>query len=99
VVRCHISPPESAAAALEDLAVLDSAVDGTDRGRRFLRSLAVRDLGRRLRVLDTLRRHPEIAAVPVPPIVDITGPERSGTADPLGNDRYRCPGPMTRLLI
>ncbi|MDQ3962649.1 MAG: sulfotransferase [Actinomycetota bacterium] len=48
-------------------------------GRGFLRSLAVRDLARRLRVLDTLRQHPEIADVPIPPIMYITGLERSGT--------------------
>jgi Sulfotransferase family len=51
----------------------------TEFGRRFLRSRAVRDVVRRLRVLETLRRHPEIAAVPIPPIVYITGLERSGT--------------------
>jgi len=51
----------------------------TELGRRFLRSRAVHDLARRLRVLDTLRQHPEIAAVPIPPIVYITGLERSGT--------------------
>lgn len=51
----------------------------TDFGRRFLRSRAVRDVARRLRVLETLREHPEIAAVPIPPIVYITGLERSGT--------------------
>jgi hypothetical protein len=51
----------------------------TDRGRRFLRSLAVRDVARRLRVLDTIRRHPEIGDVEIPPIVYITGLERSGT--------------------
>jgi hypothetical protein len=48
-------------------------------GRGFLRSLAVRDLGRRLRVLHTLRQHPEIAEVAIPQIVYITGLERSGT--------------------
>ena len=48
-------------------------------GRGFLRSLAVRDLARRLRVLHTLRDHPEIAEVSIPPIVYITGLERSGT--------------------
>jgi len=48
-------------------------------GRRFLRSEAVRDLARRLRVLDTLRHHPEIGDVPIPPIVYVTGLERSGT--------------------
>ena len=51
----------------------------TEFGRGFLRSLAVRDLARRLRVLHTLREHPEIAGVPIPRIVYITGLERSGT--------------------
>jgi len=51
----------------------------TDRGRGFLRSLAVPDVARRLRVIATLRTHPEIAEVPLPPIVYITGLERSGT--------------------
>jgi hypothetical protein len=51
----------------------------TERGRRFMTSQAVRDVGRRLRVLDVLRRHPEIAEVEIPPIVHITGLERSGT--------------------
>ena len=51
----------------------------SDFGRRFLRSLAVRDVTRRLRVLDVLRRYPEIAAVPIPPVIHITGPERSGS--------------------
>lgn len=50
-----------------------------DFGRGFLRSLAVRDLARRLRVVQTLRAHPEIADVKIPPIVYITGLERSGT--------------------
>ncbi len=48
-------------------------------GRKFLGSLAVRDLARRLQVLQTLREHPEIAAVPIPRIVYVTGLERSGT--------------------
>ena len=51
----------------------------TEFGRKFLRSLAVRDLARRLRVLETFREHPEIASVPIPRIVYITGLERSGT--------------------
>jgi Sulfotransferase family len=51
----------------------------TEFGRRFLRSRAVFDLVRRLRVLETLRQHPEISAVPIPPIVYVTGLERSGT--------------------
>jgi hypothetical protein len=50
-----------------------------DFGRRFLRSLAVKDLARRLQVLDTLRRHPEIAEVRIPPVIHITGLERSGS--------------------
>lgn len=51
----------------------------TDVGRRFFRSQAVKDIARRLRVLDTLRAHPEIHDVELPPIVYITGMERSGT--------------------
>jgi hypothetical protein len=50
-----------------------------DFGRRFLRSLAVKDAARRLRVLDVLRRNPEIADVRIPPVVYITGLERSGS--------------------
>ena len=51
----------------------------TEFGRTFLRSLAERDLARRLRVLQTLREHPEIASVPIPRVVYVTGLERSGT--------------------
>jgi Sulfotransferase family len=51
----------------------------TELGRNLLRSRAVSDVVRRLRVLEVLRQHPEIAAVPIPPIVYITGLERSGT--------------------
>ena len=51
----------------------------TEGGRAFLRTQAVRDVARRLRVLATLRASPEIAEVPIPPIVYITGLERSGT--------------------
>lgn len=51
----------------------------SDRGRRFMKSLAVRDVARRLRVLETLRAHPEIDEVEIPRIVYITGLERSGT--------------------
>jgi hypothetical protein len=50
-----------------------------DTGRSFFTSLAVRDLCRRLEVIDTLRRHPEIDDVVIPPIVYITGTIRSGT--------------------
>lgn len=51
----------------------------TDSGRRFLRRLAVNDVARRLEVLDVIREHPEILDVEIPPIVYITGLERSGT--------------------
>jgi hypothetical protein len=50
-----------------------------DVGRSFFTSLAVRDLCRRLEVIDTLRRHPEIDEVVIPPIVYVTGTIRSGT--------------------
>jgi hypothetical protein len=50
-----------------------------DFGRRFMRSLAVSDVSRRLAVLDTIRNNPEILEVKIPPIVYITGLERSGT--------------------
>jgi hypothetical protein len=48
-------------------------------GRKFLGSLAERDLARRLQVLHTLRENPEITTVPIPRIVYVTGLERSGT--------------------
>lgn len=51
----------------------------TALGRRLMTSLAVRDVSRRLRVLDVLRNNPEIAEVEIPKIVYITGLERSGT--------------------
>ena len=50
-----------------------------DVGRSFFTSLAVRDLCRRLDVIDALRRHPEIDEVVIPPIVYVTGTIRSGT--------------------
>lgn len=50
-----------------------------DDGRAFLTSLAIRDLCRRLKVIDTLVRHPEIDEVEIPPIVYISGTIRSGT--------------------
>jgi hypothetical protein len=50
-----------------------------DAGRSFFTALAVRDLSRRLRVIDTLRRNPEIDDVTIPPIAYITGTVRSGT--------------------
>ncbi len=48
-------------------------------GREFLARQAVSDLTKRLRIIDTLKRHPEIAEVPLPPILYISGHERSGT--------------------
>jgi len=60
---------------LEDLA----GPELNEFGRQFMRTLSVRDLVRRLRVLEALRSHPEIAEVPIPPIVYVTGLERSGT--------------------
>ena len=51
----------------------------TEFGRAFLTRLAVRDVARRLRVIDQLRRHPEIEDVVLPPIVYVTGLARSGT--------------------
>jgi hypothetical protein len=50
-----------------------------DAGRVFFTSLAVRDLCRRLEVIDSLRRFPEIDEVEIPPIVYVTGTIRSGT--------------------
>jgi hypothetical protein len=50
-----------------------------DRGRAVLREQAIRDLVRRLRVVDFLRRHPETDDVEIPPIVYVTGQARSGT--------------------
>ena len=49
----------------------------TQFGQELLRSRAVGDVARRLRVLATLREHPEIASVPIPPIVYVTGLERA----------------------
>jgi hypothetical protein len=50
-----------------------------DRSRIFLGRLAVTNLCRRLEVVDWLTRHPEINDVAIPPIIYITGMERSGT--------------------
>ena len=38
-------------------------------GRSFLARQAIADLVRRLQIIDTLKRHPEIADVPLPPIL------------------------------
>src|SRR5271165_4634022 len=50
-----------------------------ESGRAFLARLAVTNLLRRLEVIDWCNRHPEIDDVAVPPILYITGLERSGT--------------------
>jgi len=50
-----------------------------ERGVQFYTRLAVSDLCRRLDIIDWLNRHPEIANVQIPPILYITGHERSGT--------------------
>lgn len=48
-------------------------------GRAFLTRLALKDLTRRLAIVDCLKRNPEIEETPIPPILYITGHERSGT--------------------
>ena len=48
-------------------------------GRAFLGRLAVSNLSRRLEVVDWWNRNPEIDDVTIPPILYITGLERSGT--------------------
>jgi hypothetical protein len=50
-----------------------------ERARGFLARLAVTNLCRRLEVIDWLARHPSIDDVVVPPIVYVSGMERSGT--------------------
>jgi len=50
-----------------------------ESGRAFLARLAVTNLLRRLEVIDWCNRHPEIDDVAIPPILYITGLERSGT--------------------
>jgi len=51
----------------------------SEKGRSFFTRLAVNNLCRRLEVLECLKRDPEIGAVRIPPILYITGLERSGT--------------------
>jgi hypothetical protein len=48
-------------------------------GRRIVRSQVVATLVRRLRLVETWRRHPAIAEIELPPIVHISGLPRSGT--------------------
>lgn len=51
----------------------------SDRGRAFLTRLVVKDLARRLEIVDCLKKHPQIEQTPIPPIVYVTGHERAGT--------------------
>ena len=51
----------------------------SEAGRAFLGRLAVTNLCRRLEVVDWWNWHPEIGDVAMPPILYITGLERSGT--------------------
>jgi Sulfotransferase family len=63
------------AAWVEDLA----GPSLSESGRAFLARLAVTNLSGRLEVVDWFNRHPEIDDVAMPPILYITGLERSGT--------------------
>jgi hypothetical protein len=51
----------------------------SDTGKSFLTGQMVTDLSRRLRVLDYLKKNPEINDVVIPPILYISGLERTGT--------------------
>lgn len=48
-------------------------------GAAFLTRLPVKDLVRRLQIIDCLKRNPQIEETPIPPILYVTGHERSGT--------------------
>jgi hypothetical protein len=63
------------AAWCEDLA------DGrlTETGKAAFASQMIGDLARRLRIIDCLKQHPEIEDVAIPPILYISGLERTGT--------------------
>lgn len=51
----------------------------SDIGKSFLTGQMIADLSRRLRVLDYLKKNPEINDVVIPPILYISGLERTGT--------------------
>jgi len=51
----------------------------SDRGRAVIAHAFGLELVKRLQVIETLKQHPEIASVPLPPIVLITGHARTGT--------------------
>lgn len=50
-----------------------------ERARGFLARLAVTNLCRRLEIVDWLKQNPAISEVSIPPIVYVSGMERSGT--------------------
>ena len=66
-------------------------------GKKFLHRLVRKDLERRLKVIDTFKKYPEILEVGIPPILFITGAPRTGTtllhhllaAHPLGRPLLR----------
>ena len=51
----------------------------TDVGRGLFTRQMVNDLARRLQVIDYLNTHPEIDEVEIPPILYVSGLERTGT--------------------
>jgi Sulfotransferase family len=64
------------------LAAYVSDLDGehlSDWGRTFLARQVVKDLARRLAIIDCLKKNPQIEEQALPPILYITGHERSGT--------------------
>jgi hypothetical protein len=67
---------------MESLEAYLSGLDGPQIsafGSEFLARQAVKDLSRRLAIIDCLKRNPAIEETPIPPILYITGHERSGT--------------------
>lgn len=67
---------------LGPLAAYERGLDAphlSEWGVAFLTRLVRKDLARRLQIVDCLKQNPEIEETPIPPIVYITGHERSGT--------------------
>lgn len=64
---------------LEAYAKSLDGVQLSEWGHAFLTRLVTKDLSRRLQIIDCLKQNPEIEDTPIPPIVYITGHERSGT--------------------
>jgi len=50
-----------------------------ERGKEFFKGLVVADLSKRLKLVQCFKDYPEIEGIVVPPILYITGHERSGT--------------------